>query len=221
MTRMLAERPAWLPGERELQAFYGKTALYPYYRIKLTEYLARLLPESGPCSIVDVGAGDGSLGAVFQTYRPDTTVIGLEVSVRAATRAGFKMVAFDGRQIPFPDASFDVTVISNVLHHAANPLALLLEARRVTRRRVVIKDHLTTGKVDDIKLALLDVMGNLRLGAQVSATYLSRQRWQEMFAALPNAKADWYEDLSFRRGLMAKLFPNGLEVIFSLELTPS
>jgi len=214
---MLESPPPWLPDDGRLRRLLGDSALYPFYRLKLTEYVSRLLPP-GPCSILDIGAGDGSLGLVFQTFRPATRVVGIEVALRAATRAGVPMVRFDGRSIPFADESFDVSLVSNVLHHASDPGALLREARRVTRKRIIVKDHLSEGRLDDLKLAALDVMGNLRLGAQVSAVYLTRQRWNELFASLPGVRVSTFERLPFRRGLLELLFSNGLEVIFALDI---
>jgi SAM-dependent methyltransferase len=214
---MLPDRPRWLPSDDELRRFYGNSALYPFYRLKLTEYIGRLLPE-GPCAILDVGGGDGSLGLALQTYRPRTSVVGVEVSLRAATRHGMAMVRFDGRDIPFADASFDVAVVSNVLHHASDPEALMQEVRRVTRRRIIVKDHLSASRVDDLKLGALDLMGNLRLGAQVSAVYLSSERWERMFRALPGVRVTIFQELPFRRGLLARLFSNALEIMFVLDL---
>jgi len=214
---MLPDRPGWLPADEELRRFYGNSALYPFYRLRLTEYVGRLLPD-GPCAILDVGAGDGSLGLALQTYRPRTRVVGVELSLREAAREGVAMVRFDGRAIPFADASFDVALVSNVLHHAADPDALMREARRVTRRRIIVKDHLSKGRLDDLKLGALDVMGNLRLGAQVSAVYLSMERWDRMFRLLPGVQVTAFRQLPFRRGLLARLFPNALEVMFSLDL---
>jgi len=214
---MLENPPAWLPGDDRLRRFLGDSALYPFYRLKLTGYVSSLLPP-GPCSILDVGAGDGSLGLVFQTFRPGTTVFGIEVALRAATRQGVRMVRFDGRSIPFLDGSFDVSLVSNVLHHASDPAALLGEVRRVTRKRIIVKDHLSAGRLDDLKLAALDVLGNLRLGAQVAAVYLTRQRWDELFASLPGVRVSTFEHLPFRRGLLELFFSSSLEVIFALDI---
>ena len=75
----LPVRPSWLPADRELRAFLGDSALYPFYRLRLVEYIARLLPFRGPCHVLDVGAGDGSLGTLFERFRPRTSVIGVEV----------------------------------------------------------------------------------------------------------------------------------------------
>lgn len=210
--------PAWLPRPEELGRFFGGSALYPFYRLKLFEYIGRLLPAEGPCSVLDIGAGDGSLGAALEVFRPCTRVFGLEVSVRAATRPGFRLARFDGRALPLADGTVDVALLSNVLHHAANPLALLLEARRVARRTIV-KDHLARGKIDRLKLTALDVLGNLRLGAQVSATYLAQDAWDGLFRALPRTHVAAHHGLAFRRGPLERIFENGLEVIFALDAT--
>src|SRR5207253_6762719 len=134
------------------------------------------------------GAGDGTLGAALEAFRPQTRVVGLEVQVREATRPGFRLLRFDGRHIPLRDGAFDVALLSNVLHHAAEPRALLQEVRRVTRSRVIIKDHLTRGRLDDLLLTVLDVLGNLRFGAQVSGTYLGVYGWVDLFHSVPEVR---------------------------------
>jgi SAM-dependent methyltransferase len=207
-----------MPDEAELRRFLGSSALYPYYRLRLFEYIARLLPPSGPCLVLDIGAGDGSLGAAVERFRPGTRVLGLEVAIRCATRPGFRIARFDGRHVPLEDRSVDVSILSNVLHHAADPRTLLREVWRVTRSRVIVKDHLSRGKLDDWRLAALDVLGNLRFGAQVDATYLGWREWDDLFGALPGVRVQRYPDLSFRRGLLERIFSNELELMFALDV---
>jgi SAM-dependent methyltransferase len=213
----LPVRPSWLPPDGELRAFLGDSAVYPFYRLRLVEYIARLLPSRGPCRVLDVGAGDGSLGTVFERYRPQTSLIGVEVSLRAKTRSGFRVVRFDGRALPFADQSFDVALISNVLHHAKDPDGLMADVRRVTRSRAIVKDHVARGPLDHLKLGALDVMGNLRFGAQIEASYLSMERWERLFGSLPRTRVAAFHGLRFRRGLMEWVFANGLEVMFALD----
>ncbi len=222
MTLSLPVRPAWLPAPDALQEFYGATSAYPYYRIQLTEFIARLLPPAEPSGgmleVIDVGSGDGYLGAVFQTFRPQTRVTGVETHVRSLTRPGFEPVVYDGRHLPFADRSFDVAVVSNVLHHADDQQALFAETCRVTRRRVIIKDHLAAGALDRWKLAALDIAGNRRFGADTQGDYLNRAQWTAMFATVPSAQVTWFEGLSFRKGLLEAAFGNELEVLFAVEL---
>jgi SAM-dependent methyltransferase len=215
----------WLPGSTDLRQFYGVTSAYPYYRLQVTDYIARLLPpvdSSGrPLEVIDVGSGDGYLGAVLQTYRPGTRVTGVETHVRALTRPGFEPVVFDGRHLPFADRTFDVAILSNVLHHADDQAALFVETCRVTRRRVIVKDHLARHALDRWKLAMLDIVGNRRFGADTQGEYLDRGQWTEMFSQVPSAQVTWYEGLSFRRGALALAFSNELEVVFAVDLEPA
>ncbi len=218
----LASRPGWLPSPDALRAFYGATSAYPYYRLQVTDYIARLLPppdaSSAPLTVIDVGSGDGYLGAVLQTFRPGTRVTGVETHVRALTRSGFEPVVYDGRHLPFADASFDVAILSNVLHHADDQPALFAETCRVTRKRVIIKDHLARHVLDRWKLAALDIAGNRRFGADTQGDYLDRSQWSAMFATVPSARVTWYEDLSFRTGPLELAFGNELEVLFAVDL---
>jgi SAM-dependent methyltransferase len=215
---MLPHRPAWLPPDGALRRFYGDTVAYPYYKVRLTEYVARLLPESGPLSLIDVGAGDGYLGSLLRAHRPHTRVIGVETAIRAGPRGHIPMVRFDGRRLPFADATFDAALLSNVLHHADDQPALLGEVCRVTRDRVIIKDHLARSALDRWRLAVLDVLGNWRFGAGTRGHYLGDRGWSEMFARVPGASVTRYDALSFRTGALKLLFPDALEVIFLLAL---
>jgi len=168
--------------------------------------------------VIDVGSGDGYLGAVFQTFRPGTRVTGAETHVRELTRSGFEPVVYDGRHLPFGDRTFDVAILANVLHHADDQRALFAEACRVTRQRVIIKDHLKASTLDHWKLAVLDVLGNRRFGADTQGDYLDRAGWTALFATHPRARVSWHEGLSFRTGPLELAFGNELEVLFSVDL---
>jgi ubiquinone/menaquinone biosynthesis C-methylase UbiE len=52
------------------------------------------------------------------------------------------VVLYDGFKIPFPDQSFDVTILMTMLHHVPAPQALFKEVRRVTRQKVVVVEDL-------------------------------------------------------------------------------
>ena len=52
------------------------------------------------------------------------------------------VVLYEGAKIPFPDQSFDVTILVTMLHHVSDPRALFEEVRRVTRKRVIVVEDL-------------------------------------------------------------------------------
>jgi SAM-dependent methyltransferase len=127
------------------------------------------------------------------------------------------MIKIDGVTLPFKDRAFDVVMLINVLHHAADPGRLLHEAYRVARQRLIVKDHVAGSWIEYQKLAFLDVLGNAGSGAVVRGRYLSDQQWEGLFGSLADVSVTAYRSLSFRRGLLLSLFPNELDVIFEVR----
>jgi ubiquinone/menaquinone biosynthesis C-methylase UbiE len=60
----------------------------------------------------------------------------LELARRQAPKAAF----YEGtaEKLPFDSGSFDLVMMSHVLHEMDDPLAALVEGRRVARRRVTV-----------------------------------------------------------------------------------
>ncbi len=109
--------------------------------------LGMLLP---PLDVVDIGCGEGYL--TLEAARWARKVVGIDRSPAVLTRA--RQLAERRRvpnitwkrgeieRLPAADASFDVALLSQTLHHAADPGRALHEAARVLRPggRVVILD---------------------------------------------------------------------------------
>ena len=139
----------------------------------LTNWFAQLLPPGS--RILDVGCGDGLLSAILQTKRADLSIRGIDVLPR--THSHIPVDLFDGTRIPFPDASFNVVLFSDVLHHTADPTILLREARRVALRHVLLKDHYRKGIAAQARLRLMDWVGNARFGVALPFNYWSVDQW--------------------------------------------
>src|SRR5262249_29641109 len=107
----------------------------------LSGVLAKELPKDA--TVLDVGAGEGSVALAVQALRPDVRIEGIDVFVRPNAR--IPVTLYDGHTLPFSDGTFDVVMFVDVLHHTTKPDRLVAEAARVARRRVVIKDHLCDG----------------------------------------------------------------------------
>jgi SAM-dependent methyltransferase len=134
---------------------------------RLVEVLAEL--GGGGESLLDVGAGDGLIGAGLARKLGATRAVG--VDVRPQHGSALPTVAYDGARLPFEDRSFELVVLSDVLHHAADPLVLLREALRVASRAVLLKDHLAFSPLTHALLWAMDVAGNLEQGVEVRARY--------------------------------------------------
>lgn len=92
-------------------------------------------------AMLDVGTGTGLFAEAFAAL--GIAVTGIDVNAEFLAVAG-KLVR-EGRfleapaeSLPFPDRSFDSVFLGLVLHETDDPLAVLKEARRVTRERVAI-----------------------------------------------------------------------------------
>ena len=85
--------------------------------------------------VLDIGAGDCRLDLLLKE-RSRCNVVSLDVEDYNKTE--LPLTLFDGKRIPFADGSFDVVLLIFVLHHTQDPAEILKEAKRVSRRRVIV-----------------------------------------------------------------------------------
>jgi SAM-dependent methyltransferase len=91
---------------------------------------------------------------------------------------------FDGNTIPWPDDHFDIALFVDVLHHTEAPARLLAEAKRVSSRGIVIKDHLREGVFAEATLRFMDWVGNAQHGVALPYNYLSDKEWRGIWSDL-------------------------------------
>lgn len=179
----------------------------------LARHLAEMLPQGA--RVLDVGCGDGAVAEQVLARRPDLTIEGIDVLVRPAAR--IRVTAFDGLSIPGDDDAFDAVMMVDVLHHTTDALRVLREAVRVSRRSIVIKDHLCDRWLADPVLRLMDRVGNERHGVALPHTYWSRQRWIEAFSTLGITASEWREDLRLYPGVADWVFGRNLHFLARFE----
>ena len=139
----------------------------------LANWFAEFAPPGA--RILDVGCGDGAIASLIATARSDVSIEGVDVLVRAKTRV--PVTWYDGVHIPFDDDSFDLVMFSDVLHHVDDPGALQIEARRIARRHVLIKDHRVEGIAAAARLRFMDQIGNARFGVSLPYNYWCEAQW--------------------------------------------
>lgn len=133
--------------------------------------------------VLDVGCGPSlTLGHLEYDPRACRTLTAVDVSLpfvlsaRSAypeSRYSFAVASIDN--LPFTDKAFDTTVVSFVLHHLPFDLRVVMtEVARVTRRTIVIYDHLRADS--EWKSALQCAYWRIMDGGD---QYLTRRQWSE------------------------------------------
>ncbi len=103
---------------------------------KIVQFFENQIPQGS--RILDLGGGWGFYAGPLKKR-------GHEPLVLDVVHPGYQkapVVLYEGDRIPFPDQSFDVTILVTMLHHVPDPEALFKEVRRVTKRKVVVVEDL-------------------------------------------------------------------------------
>src|ERR1700690_503866 len=113
----------------------------------LRQFVISIFQMVGARSILEVGSGTGRGLQDFAAALPGALVCGvdpvralLQQGVAAGNNQTVSLLQASGDSLPFADASFDAVSEFSVLHHVANPSAVIKEMLRVARKAVVIVD---------------------------------------------------------------------------------
>lgn len=188
----------------------------PTYQAQLVSSLAALWDPTHR-DVLDVGGGTGLLAEAMRVVFALRRVVSVDIEDRFLPGLGIETSRFDGTHLPFGDGSFDAVMLNNVLHHvpgSARP-ALLRECARVTRGPIYVKDHIKASRLDGLRLAALDAIGNIPFAGMVSAQYLTRRDWTAL-ASASGLVIEAETGGNYRSGPFARLFPNRLEVTMRL-----
>lgn len=142
--------------------------------VVLARHLCELLPRNA--TVLDVGAGDGLLGARVLAERSDLRWTAVDTLARP--NAQIPVQLFDGVRLPFADKTFDTVLFVDVLHHIDDPMVMLREAVRVARGGLLIKDHLREGLLAGPALRFMDWVGNAGWGVHLPYNYWNSAQWE-------------------------------------------
>lgn len=156
----------------------NERVMFPRRYAFLEETLAPFL--TGAPSILDVGSSNGRLISRLAARVGCTHVAGVDVHVQPDSVIPIER--YDGATLPFADGSFDSVVLIDVLHHTDDPPALLVEAARVAKQHVLIKDHFFRSRLDWQILKWADYGGNAPHGIRLPCNYLDLDSWHTAIA---------------------------------------
>ncbi|MBL8102654.1 MAG: methyltransferase domain-containing protein [Anaerolineales bacterium] len=89
---------------------------------------------------------------------------------------------YDGYRMPFKDNQFETSLILFVLHHTPDPIKVLIEAKRVSRKILVFEDIITS-PIHKFLTASLDSLMNLEFYNQPH-TNKRDDEWKSIFSQL-------------------------------------
>lgn|SRR5574341_24678 len=136
----------------------------------------------GQETILDVGAGVGHLGYLIG-QQTGCKVVALDVRTYPFTHPQVSVQLYDGQRIPYPDKSFDTSLIAFTLHHTDDPVVVLQEMMRVTRRRIVVGEDRLRSRRDILSEVIKDLISNYFV-AEITFQYRTDAEWERLFGLL-------------------------------------
>lgn len=133
-------------------------------------------------SVLDVGCGSGHVLAELAVDQHP--VMGVDiVDCRETPLEPFAL--YDGVHIPCPEASWDVVLLTFVLHHVPNEIkpALIREARRVARRRIVVLEDTPRTFLDRFACDRHGKAFRKKIGSTADYGFYDQGRWEQFFEA--------------------------------------
>lgn len=181
---------------------------WPSYQAVVLKGMAKLWQASHR-HVLDVGAGSGTLAQCVYEQMPVGQVTAVDVADRFRADLDVATATFDGRRLPFGDASFDAATLNDVVAHVArgDRVTLLREIARTTAGPLYIKDREVCGAIDALRVRML---GGLR------AQPLTMDEWRAL-AAASGWRIAAKVRARYRKGVAASLFPNRLELSMRWE----
>ncbi|MCX5846822.1 MAG: methyltransferase domain-containing protein [Deltaproteobacteria bacterium] len=154
--------------EKRAKNLYMKKVWAPVKGKLDTDRIRRLkevTAEQSEGSTLDVGCANGDSTAIMKRHNPSLDLTGLELTDWGYQEAiknhpEMRFVQGDAKELPFPDQFYDTVVLDHIIEHFSDPVPLILEAKRVARKRVIIgipimhlndPDHKIAWRLDDFR----------------------------------------------------------------------
>lgn len=142
------------------------------------ESFVRLFEKNIPphSKVLDVGGGWGF-------YYEPMARRGHHLTVLDVVKPGLQkcpVIVYDGGRFPFPDKSFDVTLFITVLHHISDLERTVLEARRVTRKVIIVVEDLYHHQAGRFWTILRDRIYNMEFFGH-PCNFKTRTEWVRFF----------------------------------------
>ncbi len=97
--------------------------------------------------ILDIGTGTGFVAKNIIKEKKNNNLTCVDVRLNTLCKS-VPVLIYDGKTLPFPNESFDTSLLIAVLHHCNQPLKVLDEAIRVSSKRIIVMEDLFESKIE-------------------------------------------------------------------------
>jgi SAM-dependent methyltransferase len=161
------------------------------YYAGCNERLARLMPAEA-LRVLEVGCGEGRLGARLKALRPGREVYGIEREPAAVTAAAGnldRVFALDVERDdpPLEPGSLDAVLYGDVLEHLVDPLAVLRRHRPLLKSDGIVLASVPNVQHHTIVAAVLRGDFQYESAGLLDATHLRFFTWSTLFKLLLDA----------------------------------
>ena len=167
---------------------YGKLFIQRLLRIRAAQKVRLILPFfprlRKPLNVLDLGCGEGYVGEQIQERLNAQVALADIVDLN---KTSLEHTVCASGSLPWKSDTFDVVVLYFVLHHCQDPIAVLREARRVSRQRIMVVESVYKGDLGLRLLTALDIAANRMRNWHVMAaqeehlSFKTAKMWREIF----------------------------------------
>ena len=157
----------------------------PTVRKETLHTVSLVAPHLEPgASVLDVGCGEGHV-LLELAARGAGSISGVDiVDLRGTAAVPFQL--YDGQTLPFSDGSFDLVVLSFVLHHVPDErkLPLVREALRVSRAKVIIVEDTPSTGLDRLFSRRHGERYRKKIASRAAFGFLTAGEWRWLFRGM-------------------------------------
>ncbi|KKQ80603.1 MAG: Methyltransferase type 11 [Parcubacteria group bacterium GW2011_GWC2_38_7] len=159
---------------------FCKKIIYKIAKGRATDLIGRIKPLLNKSDkILDIGAGTCNVYELLLNENYQVTALDVQ---NLSFIDNLNPIIYDGVTMPFPDNSFDTAIILTVLHHTPNPELILAEAKRVSKKIIIIED-IYSNIFEKYLTYFFDSLLNFEFAGHPH-TNKSDKEWKETFTKL-------------------------------------
>jgi len=163
-----------------LQSKFIKNILYQLTKLRVRQKIEEVIRYLNKHDkILDIGAGNC---VVYQILTEKNFKL-MPLDVRSVSFVeGVEPVLYNGKELPFEHKEFDTAMLLTMLHHTKDPENILREARRVSRKLIIIEE-IYTNKIQKFLTFFIDSVFNLEFFGHPHSNRTDEE-WKQTFGRL-------------------------------------